>query len=357
MLYRLETLEKLPGLIMELLWNPEKRERIAKQGYEKAMREFSWNVRAEQLIGLTERRLKAQESIRIFVATHVAFQPPQNPIYVPLHVGRSGKPDLGYLGDDTGENISDLNFLYGELTGLYWIWQNMEDLDYVGLCHYRRYFINGQMQEMQKEEYLLILHEYDAIVPKAMKCDEGYTYYQQFGLAHNPHDLDAVGRALKKLYPEYADAYNQAMHGNLFYWGNLLVTSLPILKAYAEWLFTIFAEAGEEIDVSGYDAYHKRVYGFLSEQMFYVFALANHLTLHETAVGVSEEKAETRELKTVLRQMMAEGRLQDARELLDKQLKDRPDLMLRNSDINCELEEIYEHLKQLTGNSRIGEAE
>ena len=71
----------------------------------------------------TEKKLSEQrkKSIAIFVATHVAFQPPANPIYVPLHVGKEGKPDLGYIGDNIGENISDLNFLYGELTGLYWI--------------------------------------------------------------------------------------------------------------------------------------------------------------------------------------------------------------------------------------------
>ena len=48
-------------------------------------------------------------STRIYVMTHTAFDPPQDPAYIPLHVGRAGKADLGYLGDDTGEHISDLN--------------------------------------------------------------------------------------------------------------------------------------------------------------------------------------------------------------------------------------------------------
>ena len=32
---------------------------------------------------------------------------PKDMIYLPLHVGKAGKGDLGYIGDDTGENISE----------------------------------------------------------------------------------------------------------------------------------------------------------------------------------------------------------------------------------------------------------
>lgn len=31
---------------------------------------------------------------------------PDDKIYMPLHVGREGKSDLGYQGDNTGDNIS-----------------------------------------------------------------------------------------------------------------------------------------------------------------------------------------------------------------------------------------------------------
>ena len=341
--FQLDRLSELPEKIARLLNDSKERERIAGNAYRKAMSEHTWQCRAAQLIALAEE--EKRDSIGIFVATHVKFTPPKNPIYIPLHVGRSGKQDFGYLGDDTGENISDLNFLYGELTGLFWIWQNIDNLDYVGLCHYRRYFCNSENNIMQEQEYLEILEQYDAIVSYHLEC-EG-TYYQHFGRAHNSRDLDAVERALKRIYPEYADAYDQAMGGNIYYWGNLIVTSLPILKAYAEWLFTIFAEASEEIDASGYDDYHKRVYGFLSEQMFYVFALANDLHCCEVMVGFSGEKAETKELKEQLRGLLADNRREAAARLFDQSLKKRPDLLLPASDINGELQEIY---RQLVGN-------
>ncbi len=341
--FELNRLEELPGKIRNLLEHPELREEIAANAYRRASAEYTWERRARELIALSERDLN--NALTVFVATHVKFNPPDNPIYVPLHVGKYGKPDMGYLGDDTGENISDLNFLYGELTGLFWIWQNVHDLDYAGLCHYRRYFINSKMQAMGKGEYLDLLEHCDAIVPKHADC-EGNNYYEHFGMSHNIRDLDAVERALKRLYPFYAKAWDTAMSGTIYYWGNLVVTRLEILKAYAEWLFNIFAEASDEIDVSGYDDYHRRVYGFLSEQMFYVFALANGLRLCETAVGVSQEKAETRELKEQLKLLLEADKAEEARRLFDAQLKVRPDLLLPGSDVTGELQAIYRKLAQ-----------
>ncbi|MFR1950171.1 MAG: DUF4422 domain-containing protein [Roseburia hominis] len=43
---------------------------------------------------------------------------------------RAGKT-WAIRGDDTGENISDKNCYYSELTGLYWVWKK---LSRCGLC-------------------------------------------------------------------------------------------------------------------------------------------------------------------------------------------------------------------------------
>ena len=284
------------------------------------------------------------DTIAIFVATHVHFDPPNNPIYIPLHVGKNGKQDLGYIGYDTGDNISDLNPYFAEITGLYWIWKNIRGIDYAGLCHYRRYFINKERRELSKTEYLDILKEYDAIVPKHAECE--INYRDHYGRAHNIHDLDAIGHAICKLFPEYMPAYEKAMSERVFFGGNLFVTSLDHLKEYAEWLFTILSEAGEEIDISSYDGYQIRVYGFLSEQMFYVFSLAKGLKLCEVTVGISDEKAETKELIIQLKDMIEKKQIEEARRLFDRRISERPDLMLPGSDIQNELNEIYHKLIQ-----------
>ena len=84
-------------------------------------------------------------SVSIYTMTHVPFTPPEDPVYIPLQVGRALHDGFGYQGDDTGDNISEKNPYYSELTGLYWIWKN-DGADYAGLSHYRRHFeMNEEM--------------------------------------------------------------------------------------------------------------------------------------------------------------------------------------------------------------------
>ena len=86
------------------------------------------------------------KTVKIIVAAHKVFRMPQDEMYIPLHVGAQGKSgpngeplDLGYVKDNTGDNISLKNPGYCELTGLYWAWKNLSS-DYIGLAHYRRHF-------------------------------------------------------------------------------------------------------------------------------------------------------------------------------------------------------------------------
>lgn len=79
-------------------------------------------------------------NIKVLVATHKKYCMPAERIYLPIQVGKAGKESLGYQGDDIGDNISWKNPSYCELTGAYWGWKNLQ-CDYVGLCHYRRYFL------------------------------------------------------------------------------------------------------------------------------------------------------------------------------------------------------------------------
>ena len=126
-------------------------------------------------------------------------------VYLPIHVGREGKEDLGYIGDNTGDNISEKNPNYCELTGLYWAWKNL-DCEYIGLCHYRRYFAHKaksnslkdkQQSILTKQDYELLLQQYDVILPKKRN------YYietvrSQYEHAHNKRDLDEVENIIRQ---------------------------------------------------------------------------------------------------------------------------------------------------------------
>ena len=75
--------------------------------------------------------------------------------YLPLQVGKANHPelDLGFATDNTGDNISERNEGWSELTGMYWGWKNVRDVDYLGVCHYRRYF-NIDFSRQSVEELL-----------------------------------------------------------------------------------------------------------------------------------------------------------------------------------------------------------
>lgn len=101
---------------------------------------------------------KNTPTVKIIVATHKKYEMPQDAMYLPLHVGAEGKTDqngnpldLGYQKDNTGENISNKNAAYCELTGLYWAWKNL-DTDYTGLAHYRRHFGKKLEKEIDKKK-------------------------------------------------------------------------------------------------------------------------------------------------------------------------------------------------------------
>lgn len=78
--------------------------------------------------------------IKILVSHHKDGYIYTDSIFKPIHVGKvSSDVNLNIVGDDEGENISELNPYYCELTATFWAWKNVQS-DYKGICHYRRYF-------------------------------------------------------------------------------------------------------------------------------------------------------------------------------------------------------------------------
>lgn len=279
---------------------------------------------------------------KIFTMTHKKFAEPDDPVYVPLQVGRATHEDLGYLSDDTGDSISTQNCYYGELTGIYWLWKNYSGRENIGICHYRRFFIDEDKQLLKEADYERILSEYDVITSKAMHAGEPYRDY--YAKAHNGRDLEEEGRVIAELYPQDYPAFEQVMAGDKHYFGNLMVTSRALFDDYCGWLFPIFFELQKRIDVSSYDEYHRRVFGFLSEQLLLVWITARGLKVYECSVGISEEKAETKEFKLAIGQLLKMHQIREARNMFYEILKIRPDIRLEHSDLKHEIPQIEQIL-------------
>ena len=269
---------------------------------------------------------------------HKPYIPPADAAYHTMFVGAVGKEDImpGCFRDDRGDDhISDLNPYFSELTGLYWLWKNYPGQENIGICHYRRFFVNTDKRIMTGSEFDEILNSYDIIVPKYSPTDK--TNRENYAEAHFVKDMDMTGYALKKLYPEYATAFDEMTQAHGTYFGNLFVTTRELFDDYCEYLFGILTEVSANIDISGYNDYEKRVYGFLSEFLLMPFIEARGLRVHECAVAFSAEKAESKELFLATEELLKQGKTSEAKAFFNKMIEIRPDLLMDNSDLNGDL--------------------
>lgn len=279
-------------------------------------------------------------SIKIFVITHKPFTPPSDPMYIPLHVGRADSSDLGFLGDDTGDSISALNPSFCELTGMYWLWKNYHAADFIGICHYRRYLINEASSvktssiftEPQLEK---LLSDYDIITTKLLTLT--CSYYDGFQENHHIKDLDTTAQVLKEKYPAYADTFETLVHGPHTYFGNIFITSKENYDRYCTWLFDILFEVQKRTDMTGYNDYTKRLFGFLSEFLQTVWIRFHRLRVCECKVGMVGEKYETKKLKEQLAAFFEKQDYAGAGNCFLECYRKRPDVLMEASDVTGEL--------------------
>lgn len=207
---------------------------------------------------------------------------PNSDMYIPLHVGAQGKTnpdgtplDLGFRKDNTGDNISEKNPYYCELTGLYYAWKNI-DADYLGLVHYRRYFAGKTKSKdpflriATKQELEKIFETCRIVVPKKRNYYIE-TLYSHYAHTHYAKHLDIVRGILSKQYPEYVPSFDRVMKQTSGYMFNMMVMERPLLNAYCEWLFTILSALEKEVDTEGLSAFQSRFYGRVSEIIWNVW--------------------------------------------------------------------------------------
>lgn len=228
--------------------------------------------------------------IKIAVATHKKYWMPDDPVYIPLHVGHSlhKDKDFGYIGDDTGDNISDRNESFCELTGLYWVWKNLK-ADFKGLVHYRRHFTRGHFWFDKKSsvytrsDFRQKLTETDILLP----CRRNYyieTNQSHYAHAHYLSDLQQTRTVISTECSAYLPAFDRQMERTGAHMFNMMVMRSDYFDAYCKWLFSVLFEVEKRTDVSGYDAFQRRLYGYLSELLTDVWIETNRLSYKEIPV-------------------------------------------------------------------------
>lgn len=198
------------------------------------------------------------------------------------------------LRDNTGDNISNKNSSYCELTAMYWIWKNDKESDVVGLEHYRRLFISKKFQLfndvfLTEKEINKILLKYDVIVPKIYIIkDDNKCLFDKYKVGENNHvyeDIDVLHYVFKNYFPQYYQNFDNIMFNQSWcYPYNMLICDKKTFNEYCEWLFPILEKTEEYIDISCRNGNKKRVFGYLSERLLSVWLDYTQKKVYENKV-------------------------------------------------------------------------
>lgn len=248
---------------------------------------------------------KKHPRVKILVACHKADPNiRQDDIYMPIQVGKALHPelDLGFQCDNTGDNISEKNGSYCELTALYWAWKNLKDVDYIGLCHYRRYFdfktigssvriINSSKTKSCKDFDVPVnlLDENKVILPSFWSSPT--SIWVNFSSHVLSEDLYILYKIIEKYAPKYFSILEKYLIGNRRTGYNMFIMSFTNFKSYCEWLFGILERVENCVKMSSYISY-KRLFGYLGEILLPVYCIVNHLNIDTTRVAMCHENKE-----------------------------------------------------------------
>ena len=224
-------------------------------------------------------------NIKILVAAHKPYPMPRDSIYFPIHVGARGKAELGFPGDDTGENISLRNPRFCELTAVYWAWKNLK-ADYVGLAHYRRQFTAKSRAERRGKEKLSCVLSRQELEPILSQCSlvlpKKRNYYIETIESHFLHlpyahekDLRVLEQVISQTAPEYSRAFRTVMERTWAHMFNMFIMRRDLFDQYCSFLFPILLEVDRQLDLTGYSPMEARAVGYFGEFMMDVW-LQNH---------------------------------------------------------------------------------
>ncbi len=222
-------------------------------------------------------------TVRILVASHKPYRMPEDPMYLPLCVGAAlghqivpcgADPESRCARDDTGDNISELNASFCELTGLYWAWKNLP-ADYLGLAHYRRYLGLKRTRDpldgiLTRGQLMRLLAGKTILVPKKRRYYIE-TLYSHYAHTHEEEHLKICREILAEKNPKFLPAFDRVMRRRWGYMFNLMILRRDLADDYCSWLFPILFSLYERVDRTGMSEFDLRFCGRIGEILFNVW--------------------------------------------------------------------------------------
>ena len=233
---------------------------------------------------------KKEKTLKVLVCYHKKDYLIEDKSFLPIQVGKSSSNvDLNITGDNTGDNISDKNYCYCELTGIYWAWKNLKNVDYIGLCHYRRFFdFHNQCRKGFPLTAFPVntISEMDLSIPKSLlsQLDKGYVVMiKPFTFGHTLHldycanliseDFHTLRLTINETQPQYIkEAFHETMyHNNKFSPYNMFIMKWSDFDQYCHWLFSLLSLVEKKKNISHYSPAQIRIYGYMGEYLLNVW--------------------------------------------------------------------------------------
>lgn len=186
---------------------------------------------------------------------------------IPVQAGRGCTEQIvALMSDAEGENISDRNPDYCELTVTYWVWKNRRSA-YKGICHYRRKLILDG-----RDVGNIVENDVDMVLPLPFVCYPNAV--GQYGRYISGRDRLCLERAIGDVSPEDLEILHRLDGQPYYYDFNMLIAKNSIFDDYAEWMFSILFQA-EKYCVPDGKIRGDRYAGYLGELLTTIYIFKN----------------------------------------------------------------------------------
>lgn len=174
---------------------------------------------------------------------------------------RAKLTDEGFLFDDTGKNISYLNYTFGDLTASYWVWKNAQE-EFVGTCQYKRFWADEEIANLSLRDNIIYINPGHTLSPLST--------IEQYIVSHGRYGIDILADLCSD--PNYVfkqETFNRLNQCEHIIWCNMFFAQNKIYSRVCdvlfEILFDVFKVSIEEI--GSFDSSQRRLVGYVSERV------------------------------------------------------------------------------------------
>ena len=231
----------------------------------------------------------SRSKVTIYVVTHKDYAVLGDPMYQTFGVGDKHDEQIGLNPEYKHDSIEHMNHLINECTALYSIWKHDSDSDYIGLNHYRRFFesaINPGLP-VQEWEASIILKNCDVIVPVANVYGNSIMEQLKEYICEDAYyaGVEALYEVFEHRSETERNVLNIFVKENVMYPYQMFIMRRELVDEYCSWLFPILFELIERVKIKDdWDAYSKRIMGFIAERLFTVWLMLTEYRIEELPV-------------------------------------------------------------------------